>query len=132
MVRLKRPADKRTKEKVCMKKVLVMLLGLSLTGLVALAADDEKKPDGTKPPERPVAPRLLQQYDKNHDGKLDESEKEAMRKDQEAKRKELIAKYDKNGDGKLDESEMAAARADRRKAAEEARKKVEPKPEEKK
>jgi hypothetical protein len=114
-----------------MKKVLVMVLGLSLTALVALAADDEKKPDGTKPPERPVAPRLLQQYDKNHDGKLDDSEKEAMRKDQEAKRKEFIAKYDKNGDGKLDESELAAARADRRKAAEE-RKKAAPKPEEKK
>jgi Ca2+-binding EF-hand superfamily protein len=73
---------------------------------------------------------LLQQYDKNHDGKLDESEKEAMRKDQETKRKEFIAKYDKNGDGKLDESEMAAARADRRKAAE--AKKAAPKPEEKK
>src|SRR5215470_9925335 len=102
-----------------MKKVLAMVLGLSLTGLVALAADDEKKPDGTKRPERPVNPRILQEYDKNHDGKLDDSEKEAMRKDQEAKRKEFIAKYDKNGDGKLDESEMVVARADRRKAAEE-------------
>src|SRR5215470_18268809 len=100
-----------------MKKVLVTVLGLSLLGFVAMAADDDKKP--APAPERPVAPRLLQQYDKNHDGKLDDSEKEAMKKDQEAKRKEFIAKYDKNGDGKLDESEMAAARADRRKAAEE-------------
>ena len=95
-----------------MKKLLVIALSLSVTGLVAMAADGEKK-------ERPAGnarAEMLKKYDKNSNGKIDEDEREAMRKDREA---ETIKKFDKNGDGKLDESERQAARAERRKGAEE-------------
>jgi Ca2+-binding EF-hand superfamily protein len=94
-----------------MKKLLLIALSLSVTGLIAVAADGEKK-------ERPAGnarAEMLKKYDKNNNGKIDEDEREAFRKDREA---EAIKKFDKNGDGKLDDSERAAARAERRKAAE--------------
>ena len=112
-----------------MKKSFVIALGLCLTGLLVQAAD----PVAPAPPAAPAAPaapgqpgspaprksKLLEQYDKNGDGKLDETEREAMRKDREGKRKEreadLIKKYDKNGDGKLDDAEREAMRAEYRK-----------------
>lgn len=89
-----------------MKKTLVMALALCVTGLAAQAADGEKKP------EAPRRGSLLEKYDKNKNGKLDEDEREAIRKDREADR---IKHFDKNGDGKLDEQEEAAARAELRK-----------------
>ena len=96
-----------------MKKTLVIAVSLCLAGVV-FAADGEKK--GAKP----ETPRdeMLKKYDKNKDGKLDQSEREAWRKDREA---EIVKKHDKNGDGKLDESEREAAREDRRKAGEDAK-----------
>jgi hypothetical protein len=102
-----------------MKRLLVIALSLSVTGLIAMAAEGEKK-------ERPAAnarAEMLKKYDKNSNGKIDEEEREAMRKDREA---EAIKKFDKNGDGKLDNSEREAARAERRKATE-AKKPEQPK-----
>lgn len=72
---------------------------------------------------------LLDQYDANKDGQLDQTELAQLRKDVEAGKlpgpaglrgqrgpgqlpKDLIEKYDLNKDGKLDESERAALRAD--------------------
>lgn len=111
-----------------MKKMFVLGLGLCLTGLLVHAADPAPAPAPVAPaPGQPASPaspaprksKLLEQYDKNGDGKLDETEREAMRKDREAKRKEreaeLIKKYDKNGDGKLDEAERQAMRDEYRK-----------------
>jgi hypothetical protein len=57
---------------------------------------------------------ILQKYDLNKDGKLDDGEKAAMRADFKAKREkeraELISKFDTNKDGKLDASERAVMR----------------------
>jgi len=78
---------------------------------------------------------LMKQYDKNGDGELDESEREAMRAAMAARfgssggpararegaqgerqgqprfnREEMLKQYDKNGDGELDETERAAMR----------------------
>ena len=94
-----------------MKMRLVIALSLCLAG-AAFAADGEKK--GAKP----ETPRdeVIKKYDKNKDGKLDQSEREEWRKDREA---DNVKKHDKNGDGKLDQSEREAAR----KAAEEAKSK---------
>src|SRR5438093_2212209 len=92
-----------------MKNILAITLGLSLSGLLAPAADNEPKP--TVPSSRE---EILKKYDKNGDGKLDEEERAALRKDREA---DLLKKYDKNGDGKLDENERQAMREEMRKQA---------------
>jgi 5-hydroxyisourate hydrolase-like protein (transthyretin family) len=65
------------------------------------------------------APRaeILQKYDTNKDGKLDDSEKAVLKADFQAKREqkkaEMLAKFDTNKNGKLDDSEKAAMRDER-------------------
>lgn len=60
---------------------------------------------------------VMQKYDTNGDGKLDDQERAAMRADFQAKRQEMkakmLAKYDINKDGKLEPEERAAMREDR-------------------
>jgi HlyD family secretion protein len=60
---------------------------------------------------------MLKQFDKDGDGELDESEREAMRSAMGARmgqprlsQEEMLKRFDKNGDGELDESERAAMR----------------------
>lgn len=89
-----------------MQKSLLITLAICVSGWVAQAAEGEKKP------EAPRRNSILEKYDKNKDGKLDESEREALRKDRESER---IKRFDKNGDGKLDEQEEQAARNEFRK-----------------
>jgi Ca2+-binding EF-hand superfamily protein len=52
---------------------------------------------------------ILEKYDKDGDGKLNEAEMKAFR---EARQAEMIKKYDKDGDGKLNDEEKKAARED--------------------
>lgn len=62
--------------------------------------------------------KMLEMFDKNHDGRLDDAERAEARKYAEAHglgeggaaRGELIKRFDKNGDGKLDAEETAAMR----------------------
>lgn len=59
---------------------------------------------------------VIQKYDTNNDGKLDDQERAAMRSDfkaqREAKKAEMLAKYDTNKDGKLDDNERKVMRDD--------------------
>ena len=107
-----------------MKKSLLIAVAISVSGLVVQAADNEKKPDARRQ-------GLLQQYDKNKNGKLDQDEREALRKDREAER---TKRFDKNGDGKLDEQEQKAAASEFRKRRQESPPAKQPpaKPEQKK
>ena len=88
--------------------------------LITAPARAETPPGASVPAAATLTPRqqeLLQQFDRNHDGKLDEAEMAAarsgMRKAGDApageKRKKMLKLFDKNGDGKLDETERAAA-----------------------
>ncbi|MST94162.1 MAG: hypothetical protein EXS33_02625 [Pedosphaera sp.] len=54
-----------------------------------------------------IKAEVLDKFDTNKDGKLDETERAAMEKDAD-----MIKKYDKNGDGKLDGTEKAALAKD--------------------
>ncbi len=60
---------------------------------------------------------VLQKYDTNKDGKLDDTERAQMKADFQAKRAAekaaMLQKYDTNKDGKLDDTERAAMRSDR-------------------
>jgi Ca2+-binding EF-hand superfamily protein len=94
-----------------MKKSLLVAVAISVSGLVTLAADNEKKPDA------PRRGNLLEKYDKNKNGKLDQDERETLRKDRAAER---TKQFDKNGDGKIDEKEREAARSEFRKRREES------------
>jgi len=62
--------------------------------------------------------QMLAQFDKNKDGKLDDTERQAAkaaRKEQrDAKRAEVMARFDTNKDGKLDDTERQAAKAERK------------------
>lgn len=103
-----------------MKKSLLIALTLCVSSVVAFAQPEEKK---EKKAEK-ARGKVLEKYDKNANGKLDEDEREAMRKDRRAEGvAAALKKYDKNGDGKLDDSEREAAKADRRKATEDKKEK---------
>lgn len=108
-------------------RVFSVILGVLAAGTFTAVADDdekkEKKPRaeregrgdrdgegrrGRRGP-RQVPKEILEKYDKNKNGKLDEDEMKAAR---EARRAEFIKKFDKDGDGKLSEDEQKAARAE--------------------
>lgn len=92
-----------------MKTKLTILLATSalLLGAGLAAAGPQGRP-GPGPMGGPP-PELLKEFDKNNDGKLDDTEREAahtaMKARHEAKHKEMLAKYDANRDGKLDDAE---------------------------
>ena len=100
-------------------KASAAVLSLVLSGPLAFA-QTPAGPAGDARAQRRA--EILKKFDKNGDGKLDETERAAMRaaakekaqarKAQLERRKaQLIKEFDKNGDGKLDESERAAARS---------------------
>jgi len=105
---------------------IAALLCLSLA--TAASAADEKKPQGG-----PGREAMIKKFDKNGDGKLDQSEMQAARAAMGDRKpgtpgqfgggpggpggrpnpemmKEMLKKFDKNGDGKLDDAEKNAAR----------------------
>jgi Ca2+-binding EF-hand superfamily protein len=55
---------------------------------------------------------LIEKFDTNHDGKLDDAEKAAMREQMKAmhekRRDAILARFDVNKDGKLDDGERKA------------------------
>ena len=84
-----------------MKKLVTIALGLCLlAGVVSFARAEED--DAAKKKEAAKARRaeLIKKYDKNGDGKLDAEEREAMRKDREAKRGEGQPKKEDKKDDK--------------------------------
>ena len=111
-----------------MKKTLQafsLVLGLLATGSInSLAEEDkgEKRPpraergEGERrgPPRggsRQIPKEILEKFDKNGDGKLDEDERKAA---MAARKAEFIKKYDKDGDGELSEEERKEAMKGRR------------------
>ena len=55
-------------------------------------------------------PELILKFDANKNGKLEDSEREALRAELKKLREEKLAKFDTNKDGKLDEAERKALR----------------------
>lgn len=93
--------------------MIVIAAAFGLAG----AAHAEKP--GKDRPHRDIPPEIIEKFDKDGDGKLNQEEREAAKaareRMMEAKKKEMIAKFDKDGDGKLSEEEEQAMREARRK-----------------
>ena len=89
------------------KLKLALLIAAPLAGAATYAAAENGKSG-------PARAELLQKFDKNGDGKLDDAERAAMKAAFAAGRaehkKEMLAKYDTNQDGVLDDAERAAMR----------------------
>lgn len=101
-----------------------------VAALPLMAQDPAPAPDGATPPPPPAAPAeapvhhhahgpmgraaLMEKFDTNKDGQLDDQEKEAMKAAFEARKaefeKRMLEKFDANKDGKLDDQEKAAMR----------------------
>lgn len=84
-----------------MKKIWIAALGLGLFGSLASSNALAAKADGPKA-------KFFAKYDKNHNGIIDENEKEAIRKDYAANPEGELKRFDANKDGKLDDEEIAA------------------------
>ncbi|TMQ06975.1 MAG: hypothetical protein E6J91_36660 [Deltaproteobacteria bacterium] len=84
------------------KLKLALLIAAPLAGAATYAV---AQPDASGPPGRA---ELLQKFDKNGDGKLDDAERADMRAAFKARRAEhrqaMLSRFDKNGDGKLDDA----------------------------
>jgi len=83
---------------------VMMVSGFAVS---SFAGDKQRNPEMHK--------KLLEKFDKDGDGKLNEEERAAAKaafqnKHPEAREK-VIAHFDKDGDGKLNEEERAAAKA---------------------
>jgi Ca2+-binding EF-hand superfamily protein len=95
------------------KLKLAMLIA---TPLVAGAATYAIAGNNSGADHQPPA-ELVQKFDKNGDGKLDDAERGDMKAAFAAKRaehkKEMLTKYDTNKDGKLDDAERQVMRNDK-------------------
>lgn len=88
-------------------KIAIALVGSLLVGGVAAAQGLHDGGHGR-------GKQMIEKFDTNKDGKLDATEKAAMKTAFEAKRaemkKNMLLKFDTNKDGKIDDSERAVAR----------------------
>src|SRR5436305_45442 len=113
------------------KLVILLTMGMAMAaGANAQSQDDAPPPPGhaagqghRPPPLGPAVLDLLDKYDKNHDGMLDQNEMAELKQDIQAGKiqpqarpprlpKEIMDKYDVNHDGVLDESEREALHQD--------------------
>ena len=89
-----------------MKKVYLVALGLCVLGMaapVATFAKGKKNKDVASVPSD-----IYAKYDINADGKLDDTEKAALRKDFAANPTDALKACDLNSDGKLSDDEINA------------------------
>ena len=84
-----------------MKKVCLIALTFGLFAWAVPVTAFAAKADGPKA-------KFFAKYDKNHNGVIDEDEKDAISKDYTASPDGDLRRFDKNRDGKLDDQEIAA------------------------
>ncbi|MEP6956449.1 MAG: hypothetical protein ABI883_06455 [Chthoniobacterales bacterium] len=96
-----------------MKKTYLLTLTLCVLGLAIPApafAGNKGAKRGAKPDksERQEKRKLVHEYDKNEDGKIDGAEADALKKAFDANKTGPTKMVDANNDGKLEDSEIAA------------------------
>ncbi|NNC90521.1 MAG: EF-hand domain-containing protein [Akkermansiaceae bacterium] len=75
--------------------------------------DGKRRPGGPRGGDRSPPAEILEKYDKDNSGDLNEDERAALRADMEKRREEMLAKYDSDNDGKLSPEERKAMILDR-------------------
>ena len=80
---------------------------MALIGAASLAQAEQGQGKG-KGDGRKMPPEMMEKFDTDGDGQLNDTEKKAMRDEMMAKREEMTEKFDTDGDGKLNEEERAA------------------------
>jgi Ca2+-binding EF-hand superfamily protein len=103
-----------------MKTKTLLLIAVTV-GLAGVSSAEEGKreikrdrgnrvgPAGERPADRPMPREVLEKFDTNKDGKLDEGEREAAKAAHQAReaefKKKMLEKFDKDGNGELSEEE---------------------------
>jgi hypothetical protein len=97
-----------------MKKVCLFTLYLCVFGCLSSSTALADKKNGPRY-------KFFEKYDKNKNGKIDDDEKEAIRKDFAADPEGDLKRFDKNKNGKLEDDEIAAIKApeDKKKSSKE-------------
>lgn len=92
-------------------RIVPTALVLALAGTLTAAAQDGDRPQRER---RGAPPEVIEKFDKDGDGQLNEEERKAAMEERRARmeerRKKMLAEFDKDGDGKLNEEERKAAR----------------------
>jgi hypothetical protein len=95
-------------------KTKITWIAVALAGIATATAEDAKPERKGPGPHHRMPPAVLEEFDKNNDGKLDGTERKAAREAMHAKREQarakMLAEFDANQDGKLDEAERQAMR----------------------
>jgi Ca2+-binding EF-hand superfamily protein len=84
-----------------------MFLGIGLAAALAVPAVAVAWPDGEG-----RRAKMMEKFDANGDGAIDDAEREAMKQARQARRAEMLAKYDADKDGTLSDAEHAKMRLD--------------------
>jgi hypothetical protein len=111
---------KTTQFRLARLRLLVLALGVGLAGITMAqtestsAAGEAYKGKRGCGPHGKMRQRIMEKFDANKDGKLDETEKTAAKAAREKHKQEKLAKYDTNHDGQLDDAEKTAMKADRK------------------
>jgi hypothetical protein len=94
-----------------MKALLNTIIASALLSAAYAQAPEGKEKKG---PHGPPPKEILEKFDKDGDGKLNDEEAAAARTAMQAKRAEMEAKFDKDGDGKLSDEEKKAMMEERK------------------
>ena len=83
-----------------------MVAGMTLAAFSGVVHGKESEKDAARP--RMNVRKVMTQFDKDKNGKIEGTEAEALRKAFEGDLKSQLSKFDRDGNGKLDDAEVAA------------------------
>jgi Ca2+-binding EF-hand superfamily protein len=99
-------------------KTKTLIVVVTALGIAGVTYAQEPSRDRKNRVDRPIPPEVLEKFDTNKDGKLDETERQAMRESYRNREggmdKRMLERFDKDGDGKLSGEEKEAMKAERK------------------